>query len=147
ICECGPAEQVLAAPCDSYTQILMAAAKPIVRLARSPEASERSAPPLLLAIDGLMAGYGRRDRQGRPGNLVLKDVSLTLQRGAALGVIGESGSGKSTLARVIAGLIAPAGGTIQFDGAPLTPRLEQRTRDQLRRIQIVFQNADTALNP
>jgi peptide/nickel transport system ATP-binding protein len=107
---------------------------------------ESVAPPLLV-IDGLTAGYGRRDKQGHPQNLVLKDVSLTLQRGAALGVIGESGSGKSTLARAIAGLIAPAGGKIQFDGTPLALRLEQRSRDQLRRIQIVFQNADTALNP
>ena len=72
---------------------------------------------------------------------------MSIQRGATLGVIGESGSGKSTLARVIAGLLAPAGGTVLFDGAPLAPRLEQRTREQLRRIQIVFQNADTALNP
>jgi peptide/nickel transport system ATP-binding protein len=80
-------------------------------------------------------------------SLVLNDSGWTIQRGATLGVIGESGSGKSTLARVIAGLLAPAGGTVLFDGAPLAPRLEQRTREQLRRIQIVFQNADTALNP
>jgi peptide/nickel transport system ATP-binding protein len=70
-----------------------------------------------------------------------------LGRGAALGVIGESGSGKSTLARVIAGLLPPASGAITFDGAPLPARLEERNREQLRRIQIVFQNADTALNP
>jgi peptide/nickel transport system ATP-binding protein len=43
--------------------------------------------------------------------------------------------------------VAPARGTIEFNGAPLPPRLEDRTRDQFRRIQIVFQNADTALNP
>ena len=147
ICECGPAGQILDAPCDSYTQTLMAAARPVVRSARSPDAGEKPAAPPLLAIDGLTAGYGRRDRHGLPHKLVLRDINLTLQRGAALGVIGESGSGKSTLARVIAGLIAPAGGTVQFDGAPLAPGLEHRTREQLRRIQIVFQNADTALNP
>jgi len=123
------------------------AARPVVRSARSPDAGEKPAAPPLLAIDGLTAGYGRRDRHGLPHKLVLRDINLTLQRGAALGVIGESGSGKSTLARVIAGLIAPAGGTVQFDGAPLAPGLEHRTREQLRRIQIVFQNADTALNP
>lgn len=147
ICECGRAGQILDAPRDSYTQTLMAAANPVVRLARDSASRDQKATGPLLTIDGLTAGYGRSDEQGRPKNVVLEDVSLTLQRGAALGVIGESGSGKSTLARVVAGLIAPARGTIQFDGAPLAPQLAQRTREQLRRIQIVFQNADTALNP
>jgi peptide/nickel transport system ATP-binding protein len=147
ICECGPAEQILDAPRDPYTQTLMAAANPVVRLARESASRDQKATGPLLAIDGLTAGYGRRENQGRPENVVLEDVSLTLQRGAVLGVIGESGSGKSTLARVIAGLIAPARGTIQFNGAPLAPQLAHRTREQLRRIQIVFQNADTALNP
>jgi peptide/nickel transport system ATP-binding protein len=103
--------------------------------------------PPVLAIEGLLAGYGSLDEQGYPESVVLNDISLTIQRGAALGVIGESGSGKSTLARVIAGLMPPASGTIRFNGTSLAPRLEQRTREQLRRIQIVFQNADTALNP
>lgn len=147
ICECGRAEQILDAPRDSYTQTLMAAAKPVMRLSQETASREQRSVAPLLAIDGLTAGYGRRDKQGRPENIVLKDVSLRLQRGATLGVIGESGSGKSTLARVVAGLITPARGTIQFDGAPLAPALAQRTREQLRRIQIVFQNADTALNP
>jgi peptide/nickel transport system ATP-binding protein len=147
ICECGPTEQILDTPRDAYTQTLMAAARPVLRLARDTATREQPAAPPLLAIDGLTAGYGRRDEHGRPETVVLKGISLTLQRGAALGVIGESGSGKSTLARVIAGLIAPAGGTVQFNGAPLPPGLQQRTREQLRRIQIVFQNADTALNP
>ena len=87
------------------------------------------------------------DRQGLPANLVLNDINLKIERGATLGVIGESGSGKSTLARVIAGLVAPVRGSVIFDGEPLPPDLKARTRDQFRRIQIVFQNADTALNP
>ena len=78
---------------------------------------------------------------------MLDDVSLRLNRGQAVGVIGESGSGKTTLARVVAGLVAPARGQILFNGQRLEPTLAQRTRDQLRRIQIVFQMADTALNP
>jgi peptide/nickel transport system ATP-binding protein len=51
------------------------------------------------------------------------------------------------LARAIAGLMKPTRGSILFNGAPLPTELKQRTRDQFRRIQIVFQNADTAMNP
>jgi peptide/nickel transport system ATP-binding protein len=78
---------------------------------------------------------------------VLRDVSFELKPGRTLGVIGESGSGKSTLARVLAGLLPPGGGTVEFQGQPLPPAIAGRSREQLRRIQIVFQNADTALNP
>lgn len=146
--EAGSTTQILTTPSDPYTKTLMAAATPIERQASLGISIEgRPAAPPLLAIEGLLAGYGRRDEHGLPASLVLNDVGLTIRRGATLGVIGESGSGKSTLARVIAGLLAPARGTVLFDGVPLAPRLEQRTREQLRRIQIVFQNADTALNP
>jgi len=147
ICECGVTEQVLDAPCDSYTKALLGAARPAARHGQTKSAAVETVASPLLAIDGLTAGYGRRDGHGRPQKVVLKDISLSLGRGAALGVIGESGSGKSTLARVIAGLLPPASGAITFDGAPLPARLEERNREQLRRIQIVFQNADTALNP
>ncbi len=143
--ESGATEQVLEAPSDAYTQALIAAAQPAMREASRAGASDEPAP--LLQIKGLAAGYGKRDDQGMPRSLVLRDIDLTLARGATLGIIGESGSGKSTLARVIAGLLPAARGTIQFGGVPLAPALEGRTRDQLRRIQIVFQNADTALNP
>jgi peptide/nickel transport system ATP-binding protein len=79
--------------------------------------------------------------------MILGDIDLELRRGQAIGVIGESGSGKTTLARAVAGLLAPCAGTIEFHNRPLKPLLAQRTRDELRRIQIVFQSADTALNP
>ena len=78
---------------------------------------------------------------------VLSDIGFTLAHGRSLGVIGESGSGKSTLARVIAGLTPLAAGTIRLNGDNLPTTLVARTKDQLRRIQIVFQMADTALNP
>ena len=147
--ETGPTDQILGAPSDPYTQSLMAAARPGARHAREsdPGATVPDRAPPLLSIEGLVAGYGRKDEHGLPRSVVLQDISLTLQRGATLGVIGESGSGKSTLARVIAGLLPPALGTIRFDGMLLGGSLEQRTREQLRRIQIVFQNADTVLNP
>jgi peptide/nickel transport system ATP-binding protein len=61
--------------------------------------------------------------------------------------VGESGSGKSTLARVITGLLPPSAGRVLFEGKPLPPALKQRDRDMLRRIQMIYQMADTAVNP
>ena len=137
----GPAAEILAAPRDDYTRALLAAARPAER---SP-ATTMPEPPLL-AVANVTAGYGKL-RSGLPAIPVLRDISFTLARGSTLGVIGESGSGKSTLARVIAGLLPRASGTVSLAGAELTPGLAGRSRDQLRRIQLVFQNADTALNP
>src|SRR5262249_651590 len=68
-------------------------------------------------------------------------------RGQTLALVGESGSGKSTLARVIAGLLPPSDGRIIFDGKPLSPALKRRSKDLLRRIQLVYQMADTPMNP
>lgn len=82
-----------------------------------------------------------------PAVRVLDGVNLILRRGTTLGVIGESGSGKSTLAHVIAGLLAPAKGSIRFMGKPLAGLHADRDRDLYRRIQLVFQNADKVLNP
>ncbi|WP_322059998.1 ABC transporter ATP-binding protein [Paraburkholderia sp. J63] len=170
--EYGESDQILHAPNDDYTRSLLAAARPKERhhdasddaliapvtpgapsaradapLLRAVPEDTRKAPQPLLQIDGLCAGYGPLDAQGRPQNRILDNVDLKLHRGQAIGVIGESGSGKTTLARAVAGLIAPFEGRIAFDGKALSPQLEQRSRDELRRIQIVFQIADTALNP
>ena len=76
----------------------------------------------------------------------VRGVSFDLGR-ERLGVVGESGSGKSTVARVVAGLLAPAAGTVKLAGTPLASTIAGRTREQLRRVQIVFQSADVALNP
>jgi peptide/nickel transport system ATP-binding protein len=77
----------------------------------------------------------------------LTQVSFDLERGETLGLVGESGSGKTTLARVLLGLVAPdAGGVVALDGQQLGPDLRRRERDQLKAIQIVFQNPDSALN-
>ncbi len=141
--EVGATEQILLAPAHPYTQSLLAAAAPRPRGPATPVAP---ATPLL-EVRGLVAGYGPRDHAGRPAVPVLHDISLSIPRGASLGVIGESGCGKSTLAPVIAGVLPMASGTMTLDGQPLPPAIAQRTRDQLRRVQLVFQMADTALNP
>lgn len=141
--EIQPTEGLLAAPQNDYTRSLLAAARPVPHAVPAPAADA----PLLLRVQGLAAGYGAVDRQGRPEKLILEGVDLSLRRGEAIGVIGESGSGKTTLARAIAGLIAPCAGTMEFAARELKPLLAQRTKEELRRIQIVFQSADTALNP
>lgn len=141
--ELGATERLLRAPQHEYTQSLLAAARPAPRN----DAPDTAGRELLLRVQGLGAGYGRRGPTGQPAVNILEDIDLELRRGQAIGVIGESGSGKTTLARVIAGLLPPSAGTMTFDGRPLPPALAQRSREDLRRIQIVFQSADTALNP
>jgi peptide/nickel transport system ATP-binding protein len=136
--------QILAAPADEYTKSLLAAARPVPR---APAGATDDGRELLLEVRQLSAGYGPVDAQGRPAKPILQDIDLKLYRGQAIGVIGESGSGKTTLARAVAGLLKPSHGSVLFHGRELKPTLQQRERDELRRIQIVFQMADTALNP
>jgi peptide/nickel transport system ATP-binding protein len=141
--EAGEVARLIAAPQNEYTKSLLAAAEPALRLATD------EAPPCmpLLEVTGVVAGYGALDAEGLPTMPVLRDIDLAIAPGRALGVIGESGCGKSTLARVIAGLTPLARGAVRFNGETLPPALAQRSKDQLRRVQIVFQMADTALNP
>jgi peptide/nickel transport system ATP-binding protein len=101
----------------------------------------------LIEVRGVTAGYGGDSSDGMPKVPILKDINIAVGRSSVLGVIGESGSGKTTLGRVIAGLLPLARGEIRLEGNPLKPSVKQRSRDELRRIQMVFQMADTALNP
>jgi peptide/nickel transport system ATP-binding protein len=78
---------------------------------------------------------------------VLKDISVDIHAGQTLAVVGESGSGKSTLARAITGLLPPRIGSVEFDGRTLSNALAQRTRDDLREVQMIYQMADVAMNP
>jgi peptide/nickel transport system ATP-binding protein len=143
--EIGATDDLLTAPASDYTRSLIAAAEPTVRRGREATSAGDAAPPLLEAR-GLVAGYGATVA-GMPRLRVLNDIDFAIRPGATLGVIGESGCGKSTLARVIAGLVPAAAGAILFNGVPLPPAVSGRSREQLRQIQIVFQMADTALNP
>jgi peptide/nickel transport system ATP-binding protein len=76
----------------------------------------------------------------------LTDVSTAVWPGETLGLVGESGSGKTTLARTLLGIVAPTQGAVALDGRALAPRYQKRSRDDLRSLQIVFQNPDSALN-
>ena len=109
---------------DDYTQSLLAAARPAPRAAGT--RGRPSAEPLLRG-QRLWRRLRPRGRDGRPAVPCCEDIDLELQRGQALGVIGESGSGKTTLARVVAGLLPPATGTMLFDGRRCRRRSRQRT--------------------
>ena len=141
--EIGETATLISNPTDQYTISLLAAAEPSLRLI---EAVPSQATPLI-SVTGLTAGYGGTNADGNPRIPVLRDIELAITPGLALGIIGESGSGKSTLARVIAGLTPLSRGEVKLGGEILPPALAQRSKEQLRRIQIVFQMADTALNP
>jgi peptide/nickel transport system ATP-binding protein len=137
--ENSPTEQILAAPAHPYTRSLLAAMKPAARPAEAKVAANDKDEDLILDVRGLEVCYGKKR--------VLDNIDLKVRRGATVGIIGESGSGKTTVARAIAGLVQPSQGQILLDGEPLSGTLAGRTREQFRRVQYVFQNADTALNP
>ena len=147
VLEHGNADQVINRPSHEYTRRLMAAVRPPPAAGQGDDALEehlRDHPAL--AVRDVSAGYGRQ-MDGSVAITVLRDVTLSVQRGHTLGIIGESGCGKSTLARVMSGLLPASEGAILLDGEQLEADLRRRHRDQLRRVQFVFQMADVALNP
>ncbi|ESZ28507.1 ABC transporter ATP-binding protein [Mesorhizobium sp. L2C084A000] len=124
--------QMLASPSQEYTKTLWA-----VRKLAKPEVP---ADDYLLTIDNVTAAYAGKVK-------VLQDVSIKVPRGRTVAVVGESGSGKSTLARVVTGLLPPISGSISFAGRLLSTGLKTRPKEVLRRIQMIYQMPDNALNP
>ena len=106
-----------------------------------PIAIDRSKPPLL-AVTELTKTFQQSGHQIH----ALEAVSAALWPGETLGLVGESGSGKTTFARAVLGLFAPTGGTVELDAHVLPAELSHRTREDVRVLQIVFQNPDSALN-
>jgi peptide/nickel transport system ATP-binding protein len=141
--EAGTTTAILSAAQHPYTRELLAAFEP---KPRQVHADAGAGTKQLLRIDNITAGYGAV-RDGLPLIRAVDAVSLVVEKGRNLGIIGESGCGKSTLARVIAGIHPAAAGDIVFDGKELQRSAGKRSQDQLREMQIVFQYADTALNP
>jgi peptide/nickel transport system ATP-binding protein len=134
--EFGDSRQILQRPAQEYTRRLVSE-----RVAghKFIEGATGNGPPIL-AIDHVSADYPGRPR-------VIDDVSLEVRKGDTVAVVGESGSGKSTLARVVMGLLPRSAGDVRFDGASLPPRLKNRAKEQLRRVQMIYQMPDVALNP
>jgi peptide/nickel transport system ATP-binding protein len=97
----------------------------------------------LLAIRELDVVYRRHGEDIR----AVASASLSVDRGQIVGLVGESGCGKSSLARAAVGLVAPAAGEIVFDGAPLAPLRRGARPKNATRLQMVFQNPYSSLNP
>ncbi len=131
----GRARDMLAAPKQDYTRQLLA-----VRSFRKEAEMAPAQPTPLLAVESVSASYAGQI-------MVLRNIDLEIHKGRTVAVVGESGSGKSTLARAITGLLPPLEGRVLFQGEELPPALAQRSRDQLRRLQMIYQMPDTALNP
>ena len=132
--EYGTTDQIINAPREEYTQALVSV-RSIKHIEKEPTADP------LLRVQGITARYKGTNFD------VLKDINVDIHAGQTLAVVGESGSGKSTLARVITGLLPPSAGEITFDGRRLTPDLATRPLDDLRELQMIYQMADTAMNP
>ncbi|MCB1449567.1 MAG: ABC transporter ATP-binding protein [Nitratireductor sp.] len=133
--EHGTAQQIIGAPREEYTKALVS-----VRAISHEEKEQKQ--DAVLKVENITAAYG-----GAKGVKVLKNVSVEVHPGQTLAVVGESGSGKSTLARVITGLLPPMEGSITFNGRTLSPALKERSKDDLREVQMIYQMADVAMNP
>ena len=131
--EFGSAAQIINAPAEEYTRRLVN-----LRGRIGVDGGEHDSP--LLSLRGVCMAY-------RTGPLVVNDVTLDLPAAHTLALVGESGSGKSSLGRVLCGLAPPSRGELRFRGQTLPARVKQRSRDQLRRLQLVHQLPDVALNP
>lgn len=131
--EYGSTDQIINAPRQAYTQALVSV--------RSIDHVEKPAAAPVLSVSNITARYKGTNFD------VLKNVSVDLPAGQTLAIVGESGSGKSTLARVITGLLPASQGRITFAGRTLSPALSGRSRDDLREVQMIYQMADTAMNP
>lgn len=127
----APTREMLSAPKENYTKSLWSV--------RALEKQEQEIGQSILSLKGIDAAYGTAK--------VLFDVDIEVPRGSTVAVVGESGSGKSTTARVITGLLPQTAGSVHFDGTELPPALADRSKDQKRRIQMIYQMADTAMNP
>ena len=130
----APTRQMMTNPQMDYTKSLWA----VRSFKKETEITNSDSTPLV-KVNNVTAGYGSID--------VLKDITFEIHRGQTVAVVGESGSGKSTAARVITGLLAPRQGKIEFNGSPLPKDYRSRNKDQLRHAQMIYQMADTALNP
>ncbi|GAB5437804.1 ABC transporter ATP-binding protein [Falsiruegeria mediterranea] len=132
--EYGDTDQIINRPQDEYTQALVSV--------RSIEHEEKApTPEPVLSVKNITARYKGTNFD------VLHNVNVDLHPGQTLAVVGESGSGKSTLARVITGLLPPRDGQIDFAGRTLSNDLAGRSLEDLRELQMIYQMADTAMNP
>jgi peptide/nickel transport system ATP-binding protein len=134
--ETADTDLMLSAPQEDYTKSLWA-----VRSFQRPQKARPAGKEIpVVSVQHVDASY-------TGGSKVLDDVSFDIFKGMTVAVVGESGSGKSTTARCITGLLPPSAGKILFRGEELPADYRSRSKDQLRQAQMIYQMADTALNP
>lgn len=126
---------MLSSPKEEYTKSLWAVRS--FQRDQKPLAPKDEIP--VIRVENVTAAYGKIP--------VLHDVSFDIHRGRTVAVVGESGSGKSTTARCITGLLPPKQGRILAKGQPLQADYRKRSKNELRQAQMIYQMADTALNP
>jgi peptide/nickel transport system ATP-binding protein len=132
--EWGGTRQIIKDPRQEYTSALVSVHE-IEHQEKKPGATP------FLSVKNITAAYGGGTVK------VLKNVTVDISPGQTLAVVGESGSGKSTLARAITGLLPPMEGSITFSGRKLANRLADRSKEDLRQLQMIYQMADVAMNP
>jgi peptide/nickel transport system ATP-binding protein len=150
IVEAGPVREVFARPGHAYTRKLMAAAPGLNAAPAAASAARRharldlAAEPILRVQD-LVKDF-RRGQRGS-GHAAVGGVSFSVPRHGTTAIVGESGSGKSTTARLLLCLDEPSAGSIHFDGRDVTHLKRGALRDFRRRVQVVYQNPYTSLDP
>lgn len=146
IVETGATREVLSAPQHPYTKGLLAATPAFVR--RRPVPPRHTPAADLLVAENLVKEYApHRARPRGPLPRAVNGVSLRIARGETLALVGESGSGKSTTARLLLRLTAPTQGRITFDDEDITHLRGPALRALRRRLQIIYQNPYTSLDP
>lgn len=130
--EVAKTNQMLKSPNQEYTKSLWA----VRSIQKKPQKKEDT----ILKIESIDASYDS-------GPMVLKNIDINVPTGRTVAIVGESGSGKSTTARSITGLLPPTNGKIIFQGRKLPARLSERSKEDLRRIQMIYQSPDTSMNP
>ena len=130
--EVAKTSQMLKSPKEEYTKSLWAV--------RSIKKKEQKNKETILRVENVSASYGS-------GPKVLQDININVPTGRTIAIVGESGSGKSTTARAITGLLPPIQGKVFFKERILPKKLSDRNKEDLRRIQMIYQSPDTSMNP
>jgi len=141
----GPTREIFAAPSNARTAKLIAAAPRIDGPANTLPLTSDSAP--LLEVENLSVSFRERRGSGRRLLNAVWPTNLQVAPGETLSIVGESGSGKTSLAKAILGLIPMGGGKVSYRGTPLSGSVQSRPNEIRRRLQMVFQDPVTSLNP
>ena len=166
--EQGPVQRIFEAPQDSYTQALLLCRPQLARRPRrlpviddflnrapaaAPDAPERSRglrgdEAIVIEVRHLgKSFYSREGLFGKREFKAVRDVSFKLAKGKTLGLVGESGSGKTTVGLTVMRLHEASSGQVLFEGKDLLAMPPGVAMQYKRRIQIVFQNPYSSLNP